>query len=176
MSLVTQLRVTFLRTLYRMAYRVLRVYWWAVRPSTQGAYVAVWCKNQLLVIRNTYKSCLTFPAGGVSPGESAAVAAARELYEEVGIHAEVSELIPVGKYHSTSEFKRDACAMFELRFEEFPHVSVDRVEVHEAGFWNVDDLSGVNLSDIVAQYLVDVSNRCEMDDETVTGESATLSI
>ena len=69
----------------RRAYAVLRGYWFLARPETVGVYVAVWNKEELLLIKNPYKNYYRLPGGGIAKNESLAEAAARELREEVGI-------------------------------------------------------------------------------------------
>ena len=69
----------------RVAYRLLLAWWFVRRPAIQGSYVAVWHGERVLVIRNSYRKSLSFPAGGRARGETLLDAARRELLEEVGI-------------------------------------------------------------------------------------------
>ena len=56
---------------YRIAYRVLRVWWFIRRPDVHGAFVAVWYEGALLLIRNSYRAGETIPCGQVDRGETA---------------------------------------------------------------------------------------------------------
>jgi len=141
------------RLAYQLAYRLLLIYWRVFRPATRGAYVAVWFGDELLMIRNTYKLCDTFPAGGVGAGESTREAAVRELSEEVGIRAVASELTFVGRYVSHSEYKHDTCDVFELRCHDRPRICEDGMEVAHARWLTIADVADQPVSDIVRQYL-----------------------
>lgn len=141
------------RFAYQLAYRLLLIYWRVFRPVTRGAYVAVWFGDELLMIRNSYKDCDTFPAGGVGGGESAREAAVRELSEEVGITALASELTFAGRYVSHCEYKQDTCDVFELRCHERPRICEDGIEVADARWRKLADIAEQPVSDIVRQYL-----------------------
>jgi len=43
------------------AYRLALIYWRLVRPDCLGVFVALWHDDRILVIKNSYKSQLTFP-------------------------------------------------------------------------------------------------------------------
>lgn len=142
-----------MRMAYQLAYCLLLIYWRVRRPETRGAYVAVWFRDELLMIRNSYKNCETFPAGGVARGESTRAAAIRELAEEVGIQAAEPDLVFAGSYVSESEHKRDTCDVFEFRCERRPDVHVDGVEVIRVAWRSVTEIVACPHSDIVRQYL-----------------------
>ena len=55
-----------------------------VRHITLGTRVAVIEDGRVLLVRQTYLPGWHFPGGGVEPGETAIVSAARELEEETG--------------------------------------------------------------------------------------------
>ena len=54
-----------------LAYRMALVYWRIARPSTNGAFVAVWHEGRILAIKNSYKAQWSFPGGGVKSSETA---------------------------------------------------------------------------------------------------------
>ena len=122
-----------------LAYRMALVYWRIARPSTYGAFVAVWHEGRILAIKNSYKAQWSFPGGGVKSSETAIQAATRELREEVGIVVESSSLSLVDEFICHSEFKKDHATAFEITFDIEPTVQVDGLEVIEAKFIAFDE-------------------------------------
>jgi 8-oxo-dGTP diphosphatase len=123
------------RAIYRMAYRLMRVYWALFHPRTHGALVAVWHDGEVLLVRNSYTRYHSFPGGYVRHGEAGREAARRELREEVGIQVELSQLEPVLDEQRDWEGKRDRVEVFELSVAARPAVCADNREVVEAGFY-----------------------------------------
>jgi ADP-ribose pyrophosphatase YjhB (NUDIX family) len=123
------------RTLYRFAYRVMRIYWAALHPRTHGALVALWHEGEILLVRNSYTRYYSLPGGYVRPRESGREAARRELAEEVGIEVEPSQLDPVLDEERSWEGKRDRVEIFRLGVPRRPDVHVDNREVIEARFF-----------------------------------------
>jgi 8-oxo-dGTP pyrophosphatase MutT (NUDIX family) len=66
---------------YAGAYRMMRVYWRLRHPVTNGALVALWNRDELLLVRNSYVPYHCLPGGYVHRGESPRDAAVRELVE-----------------------------------------------------------------------------------------------
>jgi 8-oxo-dGTP diphosphatase len=122
-------------------------------PLGHGAYVAVWSNGRLLLIRNSYRSGDTLPAGGLKRGESHREAARRELAEEVGIEIAPDDLEFVCEVEITSRYGRDRSQFFELHFEHDPSVAIDRREVIDWDFCAAEDLAGRPLHRIVRRYL-----------------------
>ncbi len=54
-------------------YRLIR------RPHTQGALVAIWHNNQMLMVQTSYRKGYGLPGGGLQSGESARNAAVPTL-------------------------------------------------------------------------------------------------
>jgi len=111
------------------AYHMLR---WSRRfrnPLMRGAYVAVWSRGRLLLIRNSYKPGETLPAGGLKRGESHRQAARRELAEEVGLEVTEDQLEFVCEVMIQGRYGRDCSQFFELHLENDPDIQIDRREV-----------------------------------------------
>jgi 8-oxo-dGTP diphosphatase len=123
------------RILYRLAYRVMRIYWAALHPRTHGALVALWHDGEVLLVRNSYTRYYSLPGGYVRPWETGREAARRELAEEVGIRVEPSQLDPVLDEERPWEGKRDRVEIFRLGVQRRPEVHVDNREVIEARFF-----------------------------------------
>ncbi len=142
-----------------VAYRLLRMLWFVLRPRHRGALVAVWHDGRVLLVRNSYRRSLSFPGGGVKRNELPAEAAARELQEEVGISARSGDLNFVCDILATFHFQHDRCAFFELRLAWFPRIRVDGREVVSGEFMSLDDALAQKLLPPVRAYLVGISDR-----------------
>ena len=118
----------------RIAYRLLRVCWFVARPRHEGAGVAVWHGERVLMIRNSYRQSLCLPAGGLKRRERPIDAAVRELREEVGIEVGPEALHYAGEFVDRSYYLEDHLHVFELRCDEPPATKVDGREVVWAGF------------------------------------------
>jgi 8-oxo-dGTP pyrophosphatase MutT (NUDIX family) len=116
------------------AYAGIRAYWFVFRPRTRGVFVALWFEGQLLFIRNSYRSKLSLPGGGVDRGEEVVDAAVRELREEVGISVEARELRLVKTYVIDEDHHVDHSSIFEIELSQAPLISIDCREVVWAGF------------------------------------------
>ncbi len=138
-----------------VAYWGLRVYWFVSRPETQGVYVAVWVRGNVLMIRNSYRSGISLPGGAVDRGEGVAVAAARELYEEVGIEVDVAALRFAKTYVVNHEYHHDHASFFEIEMEHEPVVTIDRREVVWAGFRPEEDVKRDEIVVPLRLYLED---------------------
>jgi 8-oxo-dGTP diphosphatase len=146
------------QTFYKLAYRALLFLWFFTRPTVYGVYVAVWHRDKLLMIKNSYKKRFTIPCGRVKRGENKAVAAVRELNEEVGIRLEKDQLTFVGEYAGEFESATDIGTFFEIAMAELPLVQADNREVVWAQFVPIDQVSNLNLSPTVKTWLKHRSN------------------
>jgi 8-oxo-dGTP pyrophosphatase MutT (NUDIX family) len=136
-----------------LAYRLLLASWFVFRPRRRGVFVAIWREGRILVIRNSYRSWLALPAGGIKRGESPAQAAQRELREEVGIEISSEALRFVREIGTEFEFKRDRCLFFETELAHDPVVRVDGREVEWASFLAPEEALAGRLAPPVREYL-----------------------
>lgn len=121
---------------YSVAYQMMRVYWRVRRPRTRGALVAIWCDDELLLVRNSYVRYYSLPGGYVRRGESAREAALRELEEEVGVTATEEQLELVVSETNEWEGKQDGVEIFALDVNVRPEVAIDHREVVEAAWFS----------------------------------------
>jgi len=147
------------RSAFRVAYRLRLAWWYVRRPAIHGSYVAVWHGERVLVIENSYRKRLSFPAGGRARGESLLEAARRELGEEVGIAAPIEELTYYGEFVHHSRHAEDHGHVFELRCASAPEVRVDRREVVWAEFLTPDDALARGVVGVVQLYFEAITRR-----------------
>ncbi len=139
--------------IYIIGYKLGLCFWRVFTPLSTGVYIAVWYKNKVLLIKNSYKNDYTLPSGGIKKGERLRIAAARELFEEVNIKVNPDELKFVGSYSNRYEYKRDTINLFEIRFKSEPAFQVDNREVIWAAFINSADVMRFRLFPTVRTYL-----------------------
>jgi 8-oxo-dGTP diphosphatase len=155
---------------YRGAYRMMRVYWRVLHPTTHGALVAVWHLEQILLVRNSYVRYHTLPGGYLRRGESGEIAARRELFEEVGLDVLPEQLRLALDVTHAWEGKQDHVQIFEIVVQDRPQVRVDHREVVAAEL--VDPLEALRrdlfppLRDYLRQRLV-AANRSTVPEGTV---------
>lgn len=119
---------------YKLAYQLMRAAWRLTNPLTHGALVLIWCRGEVLLVRNSYVPYFSAPGGFVKPGEDARAAALRELEEEVGLTVAPASLQLALELTHPWEYKRDHVKIFELSLDERPAVRVDNREV-VAALW-----------------------------------------
>jgi ADP-ribose pyrophosphatase YjhB (NUDIX family) len=120
---------------YKVAYRMMRVYWGVRRPATHGALVTLWNQGELLLVQNSYVAYRSLPGGYVGRYETGAEAAVRELREEIGVIARVEQLEKVYDEVKDWEGKRDHVEVFKLELPTRPVIRIDQREVIEAGWY-----------------------------------------
>lgn len=135
-------------------YRLKLIYNFIVRPKIEGAYVAVWHNNSVLIIKNSYKNYYTFPCGGVNNNETPLQAAKRELNEEVNIWAKEQDFVFVRNYFSSIEYMDDKIFLYELVLLDKPDFQCDNREVIKAEFRTIESALKLPLFPAVKKYLM----------------------
>lgn len=135
------------------AYRLLRVWWFIRRPQHDGAVIAVWFGERILMVRHSYRNRLSWPGGGIKPGEQPVDAARRELEEELGLLVPPESLVFQGDVMERWEKRYDHVRIFELRLAAEPELHLDGREVIAARFMAPADALGQPLVPFVAGYL-----------------------
>ena len=141
------------RVLFRVAFQLVRVWWFVARPHAEGVFAAVWWEDRLLLIRNSYRTGESTPGGRLGRGEPPLEGARRELREEVGLDLPQSEFRFACELELVVDFVHDTVSFFEVALDREPVLRVDRREVVWAGFVAADELSSRPLSPHARAYL-----------------------
>jgi 8-oxo-dGTP pyrophosphatase MutT (NUDIX family) len=111
----------FRRAAYRLAYGLLRVWWFIRRPQIEGVKCLLTHGEEVLLVRHTYgQDVWDLPGGGVKSGEAPRRAAQREMSEELGL--EDADWRDAGTIHGRQSFRYDTVHCFQA---ELPSRSID---------------------------------------------------
>lgn len=141
---------------YKVAYRLMRVYWGVRRPSTHGALVTLWNRGEVLLVQNSYVKYRSLPGGYVARNETGPEAAVRELREEIGITATTDQLEKVFDEVKDWEGKRDHVEIFKLTLEQRPEIHIDHREVVAAGWYSPEQALELDLFPPIRRVIEDV--------------------
>lgn len=139
------------RIALRLGFQVARAWWHIRRPHHEGALVAIYVGQALLLVKSSYRSEWSFPGGGIDPGETPEAAAQRELEEEIGLRSPA--LLPAGSISGTWDGRDDHVHFFELHLDRLPELRLDNREIVAARLVLPEELPSVALTDAVAAYL-----------------------
>jgi ADP-ribose pyrophosphatase YjhB (NUDIX family) len=126
------------RVALRSAYRVLRLYWFLVRPKHAGVKCVVTRGDEVLLVMHTYGPAhWDFPGGGIKRGEEPRDAARRELREELGVDTGGWRLLQ--ERSEVIEHKRDTLHLFTAT-SDAGDVRPDHVEIAEVRWFKRTEL------------------------------------
>jgi 8-oxo-dGTP diphosphatase len=138
---------------YIFFFRMARLWWWLRRPQHQGALVALWVKDRLLLVQQSYREGLTLPGGGVRKGELPRTAAQRELCEELGLEINASDLTPVCIIGGEWDYRHEQVYVFALHLDQEPTLYPDQREITSARFLAVETLTTIAITPALRAYL-----------------------
>jgi 8-oxo-dGTP pyrophosphatase MutT (NUDIX family) len=117
---------------YRLAHRLLRVYWFVSRPDVDGVKCVLTQDSRVLLVRHSYgPRTWELPGGGVKSSESAVAAARREMDEELGVT--IDEWTSLGELRGTMQGRHDRLHCFQAEIGSRP-LRFDPGEI-VAGAW-----------------------------------------
>ncbi len=123
---------------YRVAYRLLQIYWSAIRPHSKGVKCVLTSRDRVLLVRHTYgQPDWELPGGSLRPGERPLLAARREMHEELGVTIE--DWRALGELDATMNHRPVTLHCFQAELEQ-PAVKVDRGELAIAGWFRRSQL------------------------------------
>ncbi len=151
--MMTRLYEKIAQLFLKLAYKSIIFLWFFTRPTVNGVFIAIWYKEKLLMIRNSYKKSFTIPCGRIKRDEDSADAAVRELYEEVGIKVDKHQIKFIGIYTTNYNHIKDIGNFFEIEMTELPKLKIDNREVVWSQFMPLDQIAALNLNPTVKAWL-----------------------
>jgi 8-oxo-dGTP diphosphatase len=146
------------RRIYRLAFALLKGWWFCRRPRTLGACVVVGDGDRVLVVQVSYRDGYALPGGGIGRGETPLEAALRELREETGLEPTSGELVELDRIRAAEQFRRIETVLFAWRPSSLPTPRIDGREIVWAGYRNLRELEGARMTPGLA-HLVETSRR-----------------
>ena len=141
--------------IFRLGYPLMCAVWRWVGFLSHIVHVAVWVDGKVLLVKNSYRSGYSLPAGDIHRKETSAFAASRELREETGVIVSHTQLTCVLELNEDEEWrsapKRNE--IFECRLENKPNIRVDNREVIYADFFTLDAALSLRLPEVTRTYL-----------------------
>jgi 8-oxo-dGTP diphosphatase len=135
----------------RVAFLLARIWWRVRRPHHEGALVAIYVGDALLMLKSSYRSGWNFPGGSVHRGETPETAALREMDEEIGLRS--YPLRAAGSVSGVWDGRKDCVHFFELHLDRLPDLRLDNREIIAARLASPDELRGMALTGAVLAYL-----------------------
>jgi 8-oxo-dGTP pyrophosphatase MutT (NUDIX family) len=133
-----QASIAFKRLAYRCAYCLLRVYWFALRPSLSGVKCLLTDGDHVLLVRHTYgPRDWDVPGGGFKRDEPPAAAARREAHEELGLWIE--DWVDLGEMPAILNHRAGALHCFQATVCE-PAITIDPGELSVAQWFHRHEL------------------------------------
>jgi 8-oxo-dGTP pyrophosphatase MutT (NUDIX family) len=136
---VKAIRNTALRAVYRVGYRVLRVFWLVTSPPKRGVKCVLTRGHEVLLVRHTYgpRKRWELPGGGVKRREEPLDAARRETQEELGV--DLTDWRFLGDLFDRIDGRRDQLWCYAAELGD-ARIERDPAEIAETRWFRRDDL------------------------------------
>ncbi|MGN6083040.1 NUDIX domain-containing protein [Trinickia sp.] len=138
------------RVALRVGFRLARLWWHLRRPRHEGALVAIYIGQSLLLVKSSYRAEWGLPGGSIHPGETPEAAAQREMDEEIGFSSDA--LRPAGSVYGLWDGRRDRVHFFELHLESAPELRLDNREIIATRLASPEELRHLALTGPVAAF------------------------
>jgi 8-oxo-dGTP diphosphatase len=139
------------RLALRVGFPMARVWWHIRRAHHEGALVAIYVRQELLLVKSSYRSEWSLPGGSLQPGEAPDAGAQRELAEEIGLAPHL--LQAMGSVTGHWDGRIDRVHFFELRLEYLPELRLDNREIIATRLVSPEELESIALTGPVAAYI-----------------------
>lgn len=139
------------RMALRFGFPLARAWWHLRRPRHEGALVAIYVGQALLLVKSSYRTEWSFPGGSIRHGETPDAAAQREMEEEIGFSS--YPLLPAGVVCGIWDGRIDRVHFFELHLDCVPELRLDNREIIAAHLASQEELDGIAVTGAVAAYL-----------------------
>jgi 8-oxo-dGTP pyrophosphatase MutT (NUDIX family) len=132
------LTVAVRRQGYRIAFALLRVYWFVKRPTLHGVKCVLTTGDQVLLVRHTYGAPhWDLPGGAVRRRERPETTARREMHEELGVT--IDDWALLGEVWANSYRCRDTLHCYTAEVER-PEFVFDQAELAAARWFPLAQL------------------------------------
>ena len=122
-----RLPVPIRRLGFRVAHRLLRIWWFVRRPEQHGVKCVLTDGENVLLVRHTYgKRDWDLPGGGIKRDERPLEAARREIEEELGVRLDGWR--DLGYLGATEYHRHDTIYCFQAEVNGKP-LSIERAEI-----------------------------------------------
>ena len=123
---------------YRVAYRILQLYWLLASPDQRGVKCLLTDGDRVLLVRHTYGSrAWDLPGGSLKRDELPLSAARREMEEELGQGD--ADWVSLGAIRGRMHRRHDAIEVFGAEVSR-PDLRLDLGELAVAAWFEVDRL------------------------------------
>lgn len=125
--------------IYQLIHAVRKIYWFMVRPETQGVKCVIECGGKILMLRRTLGNAKwVFPGGAIKTGEKAKSAVIREVLEDVGMRLENIRLL--GKFTEVILHRRETLHCFSAKVINQNQVKIDQGRIREVKWFLISSL------------------------------------
>jgi 8-oxo-dGTP pyrophosphatase MutT (NUDIX family) len=123
-------RVLIGRIGYRIAHRLLRMYWFLSHPEIDGVKCVLTDRDRVLLVRHTYgRREWDLPGGGMKRGESEVETARREMHEELGVW--IDQWHSLGAIKASPYHSRDTLRCLHAELHD-PELKIEPIELYAA--------------------------------------------
>jgi 8-oxo-dGTP pyrophosphatase MutT (NUDIX family) len=119
---------------FRVAHRLLRIWWFLRRPQMRGVKCVLTDGENVLLVRHTYgKPEWDLPGGGIKRDERPLEAARREVEEELGLSLDGWRAL--GSVASSEYYRHDTIYCFQVELNG-KSLNIDRAELDTAQWFS----------------------------------------